>query len=149
MDLGLGLGLGAIAAAAETALSRKVATSPAVSACGALDTARAFCKAFYLGLVAGRTVRQAFDIGCAAASQAQARIDRRLYSCFRASISEEVAVLRAEQLQRASARRLVVAVGQPRVEQRRQAVLRSHLQPSRAACARVSGGRASLGAAAA
>mmetsp|Transcript_14549 Transcript_14549/g.58078 ORF Transcript_14549/g.58078 Transcript_14549/m.58078 type:complete len:1257 (-) Transcript_14549:1342-5112(-) len=30
--------------------------------------ATAFCRAFYLGVIAGRTVRQAFDIGCAAAA---------------------------------------------------------------------------------
>lgn len=29
--------------------------------------ATAFCRAFYLGVIAGRSVRQAFDIGCAAA----------------------------------------------------------------------------------
>mmetsp|Transcript_26610 Transcript_26610/g.81780 ORF Transcript_26610/g.81780 Transcript_26610/m.81780 type:complete len:737 (+) Transcript_26610:79-2289(+) len=31
--------------------------------------ATAFCRAFYLGLIAGKTVRQSFDIGCAAASK--------------------------------------------------------------------------------
>lgn len=30
--------------------------------------ATAFCRAFYLGVIAGRTVRQAFEIGCASAS---------------------------------------------------------------------------------
>lgn len=46
-----------------------VAVSAAQNAGRVSDrAATSFCKAFYLGIIAGRTVKQAFDIGCAAAS---------------------------------------------------------------------------------
>ncbi|KAJ8611023.1 hypothetical protein CTAYLR_007070 [Chrysophaeum taylorii] len=41
--------------------------------------ATAFCRAFYLGVIAGRTVRQAFEIGCAAATNAGGGSETKTY----------------------------------------------------------------------